>query len=453
MSLEPLSRPRRRTTRHAVLAAVAVAASATAVVGTLVIGGGGHGVEPASANLWVDANGGTCSRTAGSGAAYSDAAACGSLAAAENAATGGDTVRIKNGIYGAQRITDAKSSRVTYVGESKEGVVFTGTVSLTDQVALRDLTITNDSHGFRALAADNTNGVRLLNVDMEGDYVSFHPTNVTDLQYIGGRFADFDGTRNPRTCSPTDDQPLWIAGGSDILIEGVHFGDTGGSPAARGGCANDGAHIEMVRIDQGAANVTLRRNVFNANGSTTATIFLSDFGARPVKPRIVGNVIGDSNVPVNYGAGACTDMVIAYNTVNYLGDFTACSSTAGTKIVGNLASKPAYAPPTSGAATFTDNVMQASADISYVGTWVSGPDFSLSNLGLTSSTVTSPSSAHLAPGSPAIDAGETPSASDICTDESIMGTRGDIDGDPRPRDGKCDAGADEYTEDRNPGAD
>jgi hypothetical protein len=435
-----------RRTRRGLLAAAAVAASATTIIAAIVVGGGGNGGGSASANLWVDTNGGTCSRTAGSGGAYSDEAACGSLAAAHKAANGGDTVRIKNGTYGAQRITGAKGSRVTYVGESKAGVVFTGTVSVADRVTLRELTITNDAHGFHALAADNTTGVRLLNVDMEGDYISFHPTNATDLQYIGGRFADFDGTRNLRTCAPADDEPLWIAGGSNVLIEGVHFGDTGGSPMNAGGCVGDRAHIEMVRIDQGAANVTLRRNVFNANGSTTATLFLSDFGARPVNPRIVGNIIGDSNVTVNYGGGACTDILVAYNTVNYLGDFTGCSSTTGTKIVGNLTSKPAYAPPESGDATFIDNVMQASEDIGYVGTWVSGPDFSLSNLGLTSATITGPSSAHLAASSPAIDAGEAPSASDICTDASIMGTLGDIDGDPRPsRGGNCDAGADEYT--------
>jgi hypothetical protein len=62
----------------------------------------------------------------------------------------------------------------------------------------------------------------------------------------------------------------------------------------------------------------------------------------------------------------------------------------------------------------------------------------IDNLGFVSST-----DLHITSSSPAVNSGETPGASDIATDTSIMGTTGDIDGDPRCIDAVCDAGADE----------
>jgi chitodextrinase len=54
-----------------------------------------------SANLWVDTNGGSCSRST-SPVAYSDAAACASFNAAWQAASAGETVRVQAGNYGNQ---------------------------------------------------------------------------------------------------------------------------------------------------------------------------------------------------------------------------------------------------------------------------------------------------------------------------------------------------------------
>jgi hypothetical protein len=59
------------------------------------------------ANLWVDTNGGTCTRQATAGA-YVDAQACGSLNAAYAAASPGDLVLVKPGTYTAS-FTGSKS--------------------------------------------------------------------------------------------------------------------------------------------------------------------------------------------------------------------------------------------------------------------------------------------------------------------------------------------------------
>jgi chitodextrinase len=81
----------------AVDAAGNLSATATASPSTSACGGA------QTANLWVDANGGTCTRSA-SPAAYADASACGSFNAAYAAAQPGDLVLVKGGTYGAQTI-------------------------------------------------------------------------------------------------------------------------------------------------------------------------------------------------------------------------------------------------------------------------------------------------------------------------------------------------------------
>src|SRR5688500_6966322 len=55
------------------------------------------------ANLWVDANGGSCTRLATPGA-YVDAQACVSADAAYGAASNGDTILVREGTYGRQVI-------------------------------------------------------------------------------------------------------------------------------------------------------------------------------------------------------------------------------------------------------------------------------------------------------------------------------------------------------------
>ena len=95
----------------------------TVSVSTAACSGGGSG---ATANLWVDTNGGSCARSAG-GAVYADGSACASFAAAWSAAQCGDTVGVVAGSYGSQTVSAAKSC------SSATPVTFTAaaTVSLT----------------------------------------------------------------------------------------------------------------------------------------------------------------------------------------------------------------------------------------------------------------------------------------------------------------------------------
>ena len=61
------------------------------------------GTTPGTANLWVDTNGGTCTRSS-TAVAYVDPAGCGSVNAAYQAASPGDVVLWKGGTYGKQTI-------------------------------------------------------------------------------------------------------------------------------------------------------------------------------------------------------------------------------------------------------------------------------------------------------------------------------------------------------------
>ena len=83
------------------------------------------------ANLWVDASGGSCSRTAAA-AAYVDARACSTLNAAYQAAANGDTILVRGGSYGRQVIaqkTAAAPPGIRIATLPGESVVF-GTLEI-----------------------------------------------------------------------------------------------------------------------------------------------------------------------------------------------------------------------------------------------------------------------------------------------------------------------------------
>jgi hypothetical protein len=89
----------------------------SSAVGPITGGGGGGGD---TANLWIDTDGGTCTRSAL--AAYSSASACATFDAAYDAASGGDTVAVKAGTYDPQGITGSKASLVTFLPATGETV-------------------------------------------------------------------------------------------------------------------------------------------------------------------------------------------------------------------------------------------------------------------------------------------------------------------------------------------
>jgi hypothetical protein len=101
--------------------AIAIALASVTAGGVVIAQQGGDGV---TRNLWVDSNGGTCTR-ASSPAAYADAAACSSISAAFAAAgNSSDTICVKPGSYSAQTIpTDSgKAMPATVIDGCEDGV-------------------------------------------------------------------------------------------------------------------------------------------------------------------------------------------------------------------------------------------------------------------------------------------------------------------------------------------
>ncbi len=96
---------------------------------TGVIGGGGGPPPVGTANLWVDTNGGTCVRQS-TPASYVDAAACDSLPRAYNAAQAGDTILVRCGTYPEQTFNLDKSAGAYVVIQPETNFCATiGTIS------------------------------------------------------------------------------------------------------------------------------------------------------------------------------------------------------------------------------------------------------------------------------------------------------------------------------------
>lgn len=158
----------------------------------------------ATANLWVDTNGGTCTRQ-GTKSAYSDAAACGDFDTAYANASLGDLVAIRPGDYpkqvmngpqktpaaeddqnGANDIvfqgqTNDGSTRVTGAGGANDYLMDLGTGSGTlSEVTFRNLVVTDPTRSCASGAAcgsldklidlANTTDVDFDNVDLDRAY-------------------------------------------------------------------------------------------------------------------------------------------------------------------------------------------------------------------------------------------------------------------------------------------
>jgi hypothetical protein len=316
--------------RIVVPAAAALAAAAVGVLAAL----GGDEAGPASAHVWMDADGGDCVRAASSGP-YADAAACGTLQAAWDAARPGDTIRVRPGRYRAQSVTRAKPRPTRVIGE--RGTVFTAAgaescgyqggalCANADRLVLERVTLdAGELHGQSSGAEVNGADVTFRDVALEGPYVSLYVVG-TGFSWRGGRLGA-DGRRGgPR--SPAcdggngDGQPVVIEqSATGATLDGIRINPQGADPTPRS-CSANGFHLEAVRIEA-ARDVTISRVRFMPGSQAgSGHVFVtsatpSDTAARGlvVRDSVFSPVQGTYGLQVNPNVRVC-DWEITGNTL------------------------------------------------------------------------------------------------------------------------------------------
>jgi hypothetical protein len=384
---------------------------------------------PTVANLWVDTNGGTCSRQSPA-SSYSDAAACGSFDAAWDAASVGDVIVVKAGTYGPQTISGNKiSPGVTIYGETttKIGNLTTNAAFMT----LENVTVDVGSAHMQGWIT-GANNITLRNVKLHGLFVIVRITN-DNITWDGGELGVAGQTGGARDFCGIDGEPVTLEGADNITFNGISFHPQ--ATVSNSACA----HMEMIRIDLGGSNFTLRNSTFdNGDGSSTASIFITNpvsggtYNGFKLENNFFGMAESSYALMVHGNVATCNNWTFAYNTFKpYPAAWDGCRSLSGWLWVGNLGQ---YATSSPCAGTHIKNVWQHNM----TGTcgsdkWVIGTAFSTSALGLGGT-----GGFYLQAGSPAIDAGET---GGYCT--STLGSI-DHDRNGRPFGTACDAGAHEF---------
>jgi hypothetical protein len=384
----------------------------------------------AVANLWVDTNGGTCTRSA-TPVAYNDSVACGSFDAAWDAASAGDTIRVKAATYPAQIVDGNKTSETKIIGE--DGTRVAGVAACAqafgsdgafcanaDFMTLENVTIDAlNNQNVSSGSQINASNVTYHNVNIFGDYVSISIDGPNFTWQHGSHGQDgIDG--KPRTCEFSAGEPVWIFA-ANATLDDIRFNPKKIQPGGVNNyCGADVTpHLETIRTESGAINTTIKNSWFVAGSDAGSGHIFTSTGAPGLK--LINNVFEPVNgsYSIQAASSAC-DWTVAYNTFEQ-GVVLGCQSSS--TWVGNLG---VSFPGCEG--THTKNVWQDT------GTCGTDTFIGSQSLGIGSG-------GHLIDGSPAIDAAETAGATDYCTHS--LGAL-DFEGEIRPSGAACDAGADEF---------
>ena len=261
-------------------------------------GGGGGGVV--QANLWVDVNGGSCTRNP-TPTSYNDAAACATFEDTYAAAVLGDTVGVKGGDYPAQTIVERPDKSAP---GNLPDVVFAPAAG--EAVRLADLQL--GSGGVGGTGTDGPDHITIENMSSYGPECAW---------LIEGDSNDITW-KNLNACN------FGIDASHDITIDG---GDWGPCNAGSGGCGNnhlygndstnitienaaihdftktdDSQHFECL-IDFGTGGSTglvIRNNWFH--NCVVYDIFLQQLG-ETIRPITIENNFFDHSTGNGYPVG------------------------------------------------------------------------------------------------------------------------------------------------------
>ena len=414
-------------------------------------------------NIYVEVGAGSCPGGASSTPIeYEDSASpdrrCGSFDQAWDAMSPGQEAQIRNGTYTFQHVTGNKAGVAKLIGESKSGVVISGadadcrpvfgtaTVLCADGDNLWIENVTADAGSNDGPAPGSAilrEGVRYENVDILGDFPDIQVGSGFDgagctacsaagFTWNGGTWGDANPPKRPCVSAPGGNgEPVWVYD-PNVTINGITFSKHWGElETIEGGpCAvDDNPHLETFRLEEGADNLTVSNSRWKPGSNAGSGYFFTSADADGV--RIFGNYFADNSGAswLQFGAAACLELV-SYNTFSGpIGgnDGMVLNGGCAPDVVGNLGPIPQ-----GDCSSRSENVWGGSGSCGtdlFVGSTPLGYDLDTGNIAI---------------GSPAIDAAETPGASDYCTDPANVNSI-DFDGDVRPFGSACDAGADEWT--------
>lgn len=242
-----------------------------------------------TANLWIDANGGTCTRQASAGA-YVDAAACGGIVTALAASTGGDTVRIRPGSYSAAVITTTeKATAVTFAGSGIDTTTISNieTQDGTGGYVFTDMTL----GGY--YNRQHTNNVTYRNVKINSRFFIRGSSNITwdhveatipgsttvpDSNFISSNYAS-SGAQGSSNITIKDSyiHHYRRATGTSDHVDCIAADDIDGFTVQRTRFEDCEAFSIIFGRDngtgRGARNVLLENNIFNMHSNNSSGFY------------------------------------------------------------------------------------------------------------------------------------------------------------------------------------
>ena len=415
------------------------------------------------ANIFIEVGAGACAGGRSStpityAASASPDRRCGTFDAAWDAMNSGDTAICKAGSYGFQSVTGAKTSTTKIICE--DGTTLGGGTSTcisefagdqafctsnSDFLWLENVSIDTaavvDSAGSIRIRSDSPN-VTLKDVDMIGDVPNIW-IHAPGFSWLGGTLGEVPYSGRPLRCSDSGVEPMWLqSGASDILIDGVVWGiyRTESGPPNTGICGDDGvAHLEYIRFDSDTNdNVTIKNSSFSSGADVGSGYFFSSVSVDNLV--LINNYFGDPNAPDTFmqmPLTSCTGWKWLYNTFKEEPGVSGAGENSFVLGCGNFLKVGNLAPESPGGCAGASSIKNVWGDTGSCGTDLFVGE--TADLGIDDTT------GKLNAGSPGINAGEAPGASDHCTDPTTVNSL-DFEGNTRPFDDAsdvCDAGRDE----------
>jgi chitodextrinase len=263
-----------------------------------------------TANLWIDANGGSCRRSQ-AGRSYRDAESCRDLQAAYHAARSGDTVGIRTATYPGQTLS-AGTKAVTFRAAGPGRPSFGHFVSAAANITVRGILIQDRSERTGACSNAPYGVLTVCGQHQTYDNVIVDGLNTGDRHGIESPGRGF--TLKNSEIRNIRDQKGFEGGADDMLIENNYWHDIT--------IRTDGVHNECMFINGGSRSI-YRGNLFI--GCPVMAMFFTNLNGGPayrdvlIENNVVGHTLDDTG---RWHAGPAFYVGSGYNDQNTLHGWT-----------------------------------------------------------------------------------------------------------------------------------